>query len=127
MATRLKKLAESFCDLSTARAPQRLARVLLRLAGEGCQQQEPLGLSREELAQMIGTSLFTTSRLLREWAELGIVYVNRTGVAIENLNALIQLSLDRIGGEPDERLHRRFAEVSRIAAMRTVTRESDRR
>jgi hypothetical protein len=103
MARRLRMPAQSFCDLSTARVPQRLARVLLRLASDDVpQQQEPLGLSREELAQMIGTSLFTTSRLLREWAVLGIVYVNRSGVIIENLNALVQLSLDRITAESDE-------------------------
>ena len=53
---------------------------------QSSQQQEPLGLSREELAQRIGTSLFTTSRLLCEWAELDIVYVNRSGVIIEDLN-----------------------------------------
>jgi Crp-like helix-turn-helix domain len=44
------------------------------------------------MAQMIGTSLFTISRLLCEWAERNIVYVNRDGVTIDDLAALTQLS-----------------------------------
>lgn len=102
MARRLKALSESFCDLSTARVPQRLARVLLRLSGEEAALHEPLGLSREELAQMTGTSLFTTSRLLREWAELDIVHVNRRGLLIEDLSALTRLSQDGGGTEQQE-------------------------
>ena len=99
MARRLRALSESFCDLSTARVPQRLARLLLRLSGGGSAIQEPLGLSREELAQMTGTSLFTTSRLLREWADLDIVHVNRSGVLIEDLDTLTRLSQETDGAE----------------------------
>ena len=102
MARRLKALSESFCDLSTARVPQRLARLLLRLTEGDSSFHEPLGLSREELAQMTGTSLFTTSRLLREWAELAIVYVNRRGVLIEDLNALTKLSLEQSTSDQQE-------------------------
>jgi len=95
MTRRLKLLQDSFCDLSTARVPQRLARVLLRLAAEGpSSPADAWGVSREELAQMTGTSLFTISRLLREWAERQIVYVDRSGVAIENFATLVRISED---------------------------------
>lgn len=90
---RLKMLEQAFCDMSTARAPQRLARILLRLTTDPpCHASDSLGLSREELAQMIGTSLFTTSRLLRDWAERQIVYVSRKGLVIENMVALQELA-----------------------------------
>lgn len=93
MKRRLKMLEQAFCDLSTARAPQRLARILLRLTTHPpCNTLDSVGLSREELAQMIGTSLFTTSRLLSDWAERQIVYVSRGGVLIENLQALEALA-----------------------------------
>jgi CRP-like cAMP-binding protein len=86
-------LEQAFCDMSTARAPQRLARVLLRLTKHApCSSPDSLGLSREELAQMIGTTLFTISRLLRDWAERQIVYVSRNGLVIENMEALQQLA-----------------------------------
>jgi CRP/FNR family transcriptional regulator, nitrogen oxide reductase regulator len=92
---RLRLLEESFCDVTTALVPQRLARVLLRLAGpERPHQGDSVGLSREELAQMIGTSIFTVSRLLCEWAERDIVHVTRKCVIIENLGSLLQLSQD---------------------------------
>ena len=90
---RLKMLQECFCDVSTARAPQRLARVLLRLVEHSpALQSDTLGLSREELAQMTGTSPFTISRLLSEWAQRQIVYVDRNGVIVENLASLRALS-----------------------------------
>ncbi len=90
---RLKMLEQAFCDMSTARAPQRLARILLRLTMYSpCSSPNSLGLSREELAQMIGTTLFTISRLLRDWAERQIVYVSRNGLVIENMEALQQLA-----------------------------------
>jgi CRP-like cAMP-binding protein len=95
MTRRLKLLQDSFCDLSTARVPQRLARALLRLAAEGLSTPaDAWGFSREELAQMTGTSLFTISRLLRDWAERQIVYVDRSGVSIENLATLVRISDD---------------------------------
>jgi CRP-like cAMP-binding protein len=101
MTRRLKLLQDSFCDLSTARVPQRLARVLLRLAAEGpSNPADAWGMSREELAQMTGTSLFTISRLLREWAERQIVYVDRNGVAIENLPMLVRISEDNEESPP---------------------------
>lgn len=127
MAKRLKALSESFCDLSTARVPQRLARVLLRLAGEDSGLHEPLGLSREELAQMTGTSLFTTSRLLREWADSDIVYVSRSGVVIEDLRALTSLSQEQGGGErQDPDLSRRPRKIWQDASH-GIIREIDQR
>jgi CRP-like cAMP-binding protein len=102
---RLKMLEQSFCDISTAPAPQRLARILLRLTSYApCNDSESLGLSREELAQMIGTSPFTISRLLREWAERQIVYVSRNGVVIDDLQTLVQLS-EESDGEQNELPH----------------------
>lgn len=100
MAARLKTLEERFCDVTTKRVPQRLARVLLQLAepNELC-ELEAVGLSREELAQMTGTTLFTVSRLLCEWAEQGIVQVDRKAVVVEQLPRLIQLAGD--GAEPE--------------------------
>ena len=51
-----------------------------------------IGISREELAQMTGTTLFTVSRLLCQWEEKGIVSARREAVLVRNLPALIELS-----------------------------------
>jgi CRP-like cAMP-binding protein len=47
-----------------------------------------VGLSREELAQMTGTTLFTVSRLLSAWETDGIVRPRREAVAICDEQAL---------------------------------------
>lgn len=100
---RLRAMELSFCDVTTARVPQRLARLLLRLTQDSQPSQRcSLALSREEMAQMIGTSLFTISRLLSEWAERHIVYVNRDGVTIDDLRALTQLS--EVNGTSNDQL-----------------------
>jgi CRP-like cAMP-binding protein len=52
----------------------------------------PVGLSSEELSQMTGTTVFTASRLLSQWTELGIIRTERRSVLIENLSDLIDLA-----------------------------------
>lgn len=93
MRARLRILEDRFCDVATRRVPQRLARLVLQLAGEKTQGSlNPIALSREELAQMAGTSLFTVSRLLSSWAESSILTVDRKEVVIEDLPRLLQLA-----------------------------------
>lgn len=95
IAKRLKNLEQRFCDVATKRVPQRVARVLLDLAeSHGSGGPESIGLSREELAQMTGTSLFTVSRLLSEWSEQEIVHVTRRSLVIEQLPRLKELAED---------------------------------
>jgi CRP-like cAMP-binding protein len=49
-------------------------------------------ISREELAQLTGTTVFTVSRLLSDWDRQGVVAARREVVSIRNLAALIDLS-----------------------------------
>lgn len=51
-----------------------------------------IGLTREELAQRTGTTLFTVSRLLSQWEKMGIVSSRREAVVVRNLQALTELS-----------------------------------
>ncbi|HEV2116676.1 MAG TPA: Crp/Fnr family transcriptional regulator [Terriglobales bacterium] len=90
VANRLCLLEERFGGLATERVPQRLARVLLQLSGQN--PGVPIDLSCEELAQMIGTTLFTVSRLLCQWAENGIIEPQRRAIAVANIAQLIQIA-----------------------------------
>jgi DNA-binding transcriptional regulator YhcF (GntR family) len=47
-----------------------------------------VGLSREELAQMTGTTLFTVSRLFSAWETRGLVKPRRKAVTICDVQAL---------------------------------------
>jgi len=90
---RLQALQDRFCDLSTRPAPQRLARLVIQLAnGPEATSASSFVLSREELAQMTGTSLFTVSRLLSNWAESDIVTLDRRRIVIEKMDRLKALA-----------------------------------
>ena len=93
LSTRLEELEERFREVSTERVAKRLALALLRLmrhVGRPHQSGTRVSLSREEMAQMIGTTLFTTSRILSKWSESGLVLARRDGVVICDARCLEQ-------------------------------------
>jgi CRP-like cAMP-binding protein len=94
LSARLRLLQGRFRDLATNRVPQRLARLLLDLFHHNTEDASnvAIDLSCEELAQMTGTTLFTVSRLLCEWAEQGIIQPERKMVVVESFPALLQVA-----------------------------------
>lgn len=89
---RLQALQERLCDLSTLRVPRRLARLMLQLAKETENPSCLSALSREDIAQMAGTTLFMVSRLLSSWAESDIVTLGRGTVVIKDSERLQELA-----------------------------------
>ena len=91
----LLELEERFREVATERVAPRVARQLVRLLGKIGRRVEDgveISLSREELAQMTGTTLFTVSRLLSAWEERGMVKPRREGVTICDVPALNAIS-----------------------------------
>jgi CRP-like cAMP-binding protein len=85
LSTRLQELQERFLELSTEKVNSRLARQLRRLAEQVGRRSDAgveISLSRAELADMIGTTLFTVSRILCEWEHHGWVSTRREAVLI---------------------------------------------
>jgi CRP-like cAMP-binding protein len=94
-AVSLRELEERYVELATAEVAPRLARMLIRmyqLTGASSGKTVRIGLSREELAQMTGTSLFTVSRLLAQWDAMGIVDTAREAVLIHNTRGLEEIA-----------------------------------
>jgi CRP-like cAMP-binding protein len=65
-------------ELSTERVGQRLAHTLLRLMHQGGRPAPdgvliPHLLTRQELAELTGTTLYTVSRLLSKWQADGVL------------------------------------------------------
>ena len=92
---RLHELEERFREVSTEKVSPRLSSQLLRLltqVGKRVNDEVEIGLSREELAQLTGTTLFTVSRVLSGWEQQGILVTRRKVVSIRNLQALAALS-----------------------------------
>ena len=51
-------------------------------------------LSRQDLAEMTGTTLFTVSRVLSEWESQGIVESGRERVVVKRPHGLVALAED---------------------------------
>ena len=92
---RLHELEERFREISTEKVSPRLSSELVRLltqVGKRVNDEVEIGLSREELAQLTGTTLFTVSRLLSQWELQGIVSARREMVLVRDVPALMALS-----------------------------------
>lgn len=91
LSERLRNLETTFFELATELVTQRLARVLLRLSRHqsmGDNSEARVDFTNEQLAQMIGTTLFTVCRMFSDWEEQGIVRTQRKSVIILNVPAL---------------------------------------
>jgi len=87
----LLELEDRFREVSTEKVSQRVARQLVRLTekiGQPVDGSVEVGLSREELAQMTGTTLFTVSRLLSAWEARGMVRPRREAVTVCDIQLL---------------------------------------
>jgi CRP-like cAMP-binding protein len=91
----LEDMEDRFREISTERVASRLSRQVLRLVeqvGIQCNGSVEIKITREELAQLIGTSLYTVSRLLSAWDRQEIVTTRREGFSVNNLKALAELA-----------------------------------
>jgi CRP-like cAMP-binding protein len=89
-------MEQRFREVSTEKVGSRLSSELVRLSDRlrRCTENGRLEitLSRAELAQLTGTTLFTVSRLLCQWQTQGIVRVRRESVLVQDFAALAQIS-----------------------------------
>ena len=97
LACRLQELEERFREIATEKVAKRLALALTRLVrqvGKKTSEGTEVYLSREELAQLTGTTLFTISRILSKWADLGVVIPRREAVLIRDPRRLQEVGGD---------------------------------
>lgn len=97
LSTRVREMQQRFGELAAERTERRLARALLRLVSQlGKKTSEgtilDLSLSRRDLAEMIGTTLYSVSRILSDWQKRHWVKIGRQKVAISDVNALVRFS-----------------------------------
>lgn len=96
LAGRLDELQERFREVATEKVSPRVAKALLRLlkqVGKPNIGGVELFLSRDETAQMTGTTLFTISRLFSKWAEEGFILPRREGLIVLDIPRLERVSL----------------------------------
>lgn len=96
---RFAQMQNRFQELATQRVEQRVARTLLRLIRQfGRRTDEGVEidmiLSREDLAQMTGTNLYSVSRILSKWETEGLITTNRRRVTLKKAHELVALAED---------------------------------
>ncbi|MDQ7029922.1 MAG: Crp/Fnr family transcriptional regulator [Ardenticatenia bacterium] len=99
LAGRVQEFQDRLREMATERVERRLAHTLLRLARQAGRRVHrgiliDLALSRQDLAEMSGTTLYTVSRTLRKWEQAGIVRVGRRWVVIRDPHALVSVADD---------------------------------
>ena len=90
---RLVELTNRLAELSGGRVEGRLARFFLKLAHDMGQVRADgtfiaLVLSRQELADMIGTTIETSIRIMSRWGKLDIVRTEKDGFVVVDRPAL---------------------------------------
>lgn len=102
IAQRFHDLQRQHRELMTERVERRIARALLRLAAQDGRRvaagvEIDFPLSRQDLAQMTGTTLFTVSRTLHRWEEAGLIAAARRRVVIRAPRRLMRIAEDLPG------------------------------
>lgn len=106
VGTHTEEMLHRMREFATEPVERRIARALLRLSGQagrridtGVEIEFPL--SRQDIAEMTGTTLHTVSRTLREWERRGLVAGGRRRVVVRDparLGAVGGRSRPREGG-----------------------------
>lgn len=86
MANRLHEVETRMENVAFKSVPARLAAFLLELAGDG--DDEILGVSHQDLADMVGTYRETVTRILNEFRTQGLINLGRLRVTILKREAL---------------------------------------
>ncbi|MGO4836181.1 Crp/Fnr family transcriptional regulator, partial [Rhizobiaceae sp. 2RAB30] len=97
---RLQDAHARVVQMSTEQVDQRVAHALLKLVKQTGKQTEDgllidFPISRQDIAEMTGTTLHTVSRLLAAWEEKGLVKSGRQKVTVVEPHRLLMLAEGR--------------------------------
>lgn len=99
MVKRTHELQDRYLELATEPVEKRLAHALLRLLEKNARKTEQgtlidMPLSRQDLAEMVGSTLYTISRILSAWESKGLVKSGREQLTILDIPRLESLTQD---------------------------------
>jgi CRP-like cAMP-binding protein len=105
MSGQIREFQNQVRDLSTKRVETRIARAILRLARQSGKKIDEgvlidLPLSRQDLAEMTGSTLYTVSRVLKDWENQDLILSKRQMVIIKFPHGLVEIAEDL--PSPDE-------------------------
>jgi CRP-like cAMP-binding protein len=99
LANRIRDFQNRMLELSTERVERRIANALIRLARQTGKKTDSgilvdLPLTRQDLAELSGTTLYSVSRTLTQWEKSGLVRSKRAQVIITNAHGLVSIAED---------------------------------
>jgi len=94
---RLQDTQARVLEMSSEQVEQRVAHALLRLAKQAGRKTEAgieidFPISRQDVAEMTGTTLHTVSRILSAWEQQGLVEGGRQRIVLRNPHGLFALA-----------------------------------
>ncbi|MFT4274876.1 MAG: Crp/Fnr family transcriptional regulator [Rhodopseudomonas sp.] len=94
---RLQETHSRVIEMSTQQVEQRVAHALLRLAKQSGRKVESgvqidFPISRQDIAQMTGSTLHTVSRLLSSWEQKGLIESGRQKIVLREPHQLVVLA-----------------------------------
>lgn len=97
MAQRIVELTRRIPEVAGGRVEKRFAHLFLKLADrvgrtDGGGTFIPMPLSRQDLADLAGTTIETSIRIMSRWNKEGIVRTDREGFVVENRAELERLT-----------------------------------
>jgi CRP-like cAMP-binding protein len=97
MTSYIQEMQARYRELATERVEQRVANALIRLAGQAGIRSEKdaaieLSFSRQDVAEMTGSTLFTVSRLFSEWERQGVIKTGRERIRILKPHELVRIA-----------------------------------
>lgn len=97
VGSRLQETHSRVIEMSTQQVEQRVAHALLRLAKQSGRKVEAgvqidFPISRQDIAQMTGTTLHTVSRLLSGWEQKGLIESGRQKIVLREPHQLVVLA-----------------------------------
>jgi CRP-like cAMP-binding protein len=107
IGSRLQETHTRVVEMSTQQVEQRVAHALLRLAKQAGHKVEhgveiDFPISRQDIAQMTGTTLHTVSRILSSWEQRGLIESGRQRIVLRETHKLLVLA-EETPGEPPNR------------------------
>jgi CRP-like cAMP-binding protein len=100
IGTRLQETQAQVMEMSTQQVEQRIAHALLRIVSQSGRKTDEgieidFPITRQDIAEMTGTTLHTVSRLLSAWEDEGIVRSGRQKVTVTDPHALMLVAENR--------------------------------
>ena len=93
LGERLQESQTRLVEISTQEVERRVANALMRLAAQGGRKEDDgvafdFPISRQDIAEMTGTTLFTVSRIFGAWEASGLIATGRQKIVIRDPHRL---------------------------------------